>query len=455
MNKNKGITLLALVITMIVLLMLAGVTLEIVIGSNGIIEKAEKTISENDKKNAKEDIELVISEFAKEYYLKDTKENLFDYLAKKLPPSKDYETLNKAKLSVDANGDVTYSKDNNTYMFSVDKNGKVQPRISGLYAKNGTMSKTWDELIEEGIITVTDGILTKVEGKENELQGKIVVDETVTTIGGSAFNNCTKLTEVNLPCSVTRICGSAFQNCTSLTTVNIPKEITALETGTFASCEKLEKIYIPKGISTIGMCNFYGCKNLTIYAMDFYSNNIPDGWVSDWNSNYPVIWADSYEVPDSYTYSFDASYTSEDDVMAYIYPKEGTNGNEILFTGKGCAANISNFPITDKNIVSAKIASGITSFAWLLGGCKDLKEVILPGTLTGIGPYSFNGCTNLMNITIPSSVNNMSYCIFDGWTAEQTIHIKGKKENSSNWDKNSCPVEGWRGNATLCWDCPH
>lgn len=293
MRKNQGITLLALIITIIVLLLLSGVTLNIISGGNGIIEKVEKTIRVNDKKNAKEDIELVISDYAKEYYLKDTKGNLFDYLAQELAPSKDYKTLSKANLSFDANGDVTYTKDNNTYMFSVDKNGKVQPRISGLYAQDGTMSKTWDKLIEEEIITVTDGTLTKVEGKENELQGKLVVDETVTTIGGYAFADCRKLTEVKLPYSTIRICNGAFAGCTDLTNINIPNQITELEPTTFASCKKLAKIYIPKGVSTIGGCNFYGCSSLTIYAIDFYSSNIPEGWVTDWNCGCTVIWADS------------------------------------------------------------------------------------------------------------------------------------------------------------------
>ncbi len=42
MKKQRGITLIALVITIIVLLILAGVTLNLVIGENGIIRTAEQ-----------------------------------------------------------------------------------------------------------------------------------------------------------------------------------------------------------------------------------------------------------------------------------------------------------------------------------------------------------------------------------------------------------------------------
>ena len=46
MNKkyrnNKGITLIAMVVTIIVLIVLAGVTINLVIGENGIITKAKE-----------------------------------------------------------------------------------------------------------------------------------------------------------------------------------------------------------------------------------------------------------------------------------------------------------------------------------------------------------------------------------------------------------------------------
>ena len=40
-TKNKGITLIALVITIIVLLILAGVTINLTLGENGIFKTAE------------------------------------------------------------------------------------------------------------------------------------------------------------------------------------------------------------------------------------------------------------------------------------------------------------------------------------------------------------------------------------------------------------------------------
>ena len=61
MNRNrqeKGITLIALVITIIVLLILAGVSLRLVAGNEGILGRAEKAVTKNDEASAREKLEL-------------------------------------------------------------------------------------------------------------------------------------------------------------------------------------------------------------------------------------------------------------------------------------------------------------------------------------------------------------------------------------------------------------
>ena len=61
-NKNKGITLIALIITIIVLLILAGVTLNMVMGDSGIFGKANKASEQTQISNAKEIIRMQVLE---------------------------------------------------------------------------------------------------------------------------------------------------------------------------------------------------------------------------------------------------------------------------------------------------------------------------------------------------------------------------------------------------------
>ena len=57
-QKNKGITLIALVITIIVLLILVGVTITTLTGDNGILNKAEQAKIKTEEEQLKEEIKL-------------------------------------------------------------------------------------------------------------------------------------------------------------------------------------------------------------------------------------------------------------------------------------------------------------------------------------------------------------------------------------------------------------
>ena len=71
---------------------------------------------------------------------------------------------------------------------------------------------------------------------------KIIIADTVTTIGASAFVNCESLTEIIIPESVTHIGASAFQSCTSLTKIVIPDSVTTIGNYVFKYCTSLTTI---------------------------------------------------------------------------------------------------------------------------------------------------------------------------------------------------------------------
>lgn len=70
MKNQKGITLVALVITIIVLLILAGVSLSLVAGENGILGRATGAAATAEMAEAKQEIELAIAD-AQMSYLSD------------------------------------------------------------------------------------------------------------------------------------------------------------------------------------------------------------------------------------------------------------------------------------------------------------------------------------------------------------------------------------------------
>ena len=127
----------------------------------------------------------------------------------------------------------------------------------------------------------------------------ITIPDSVTEIGSSAFSGCSSLTAIdvevgnnnytsvngvlfnkgktelicypagktdksyNIPNSVTSIGYSAFINCTSITSITIPDSVTSIDGSAFGGCSSLKSITIPNSVTSIGYYAFYGCTSLT------------------------------------------------------------------------------------------------------------------------------------------------------------------------------------------------
>ena len=85
MKSQKGITLVALVITIIVLLILAGVSISLVLGNNGVLTQASNAVDTNEKATVKQDVEMGIASCTANYWAAYSSNTAVDY--------KDYVTV--------------------------------------------------------------------------------------------------------------------------------------------------------------------------------------------------------------------------------------------------------------------------------------------------------------------------------------------------------------------------
>ncbi|MBR3152403.1 MAG: hypothetical protein IKF52_02160, partial [Clostridia bacterium] len=67
LKRHKGITLIALVITIIVLLILAGVTIAMVVGDNGILKRSNEAKDETTIAKIQEEVDLAVADLVIEY----------------------------------------------------------------------------------------------------------------------------------------------------------------------------------------------------------------------------------------------------------------------------------------------------------------------------------------------------------------------------------------------------
>ena len=306
--EQEGITLIALIITIIVMLILVGVTINMAL-NGGLFGYAKQGVRDTENKKAEEEAlasgKVTIN--GKEYdsinaYLESikgtdgtkTEENLTltkswtcsngGVWSEAIPAGEKvegniianlYTTGNKLDLteeiSVDLYKLVIEGTGKMGTIATIDEGGKIQAGYAWLKniketeelydkVKNGELdlstvdfSKLSDGVfietveIKEGITSMPDGAFYFCGNLKN-----IQIANSVNDIGRYAFSG-TALTNVNLPSSLKTIKEYAFW-ASSLTSIEIPESVTRIEGGAVLWSSKLKKITVGKNVQNIGEC---------------------------------------------------------------------------------------------------------------------------------------------------------------------------------------------------------
>lgn len=136
MKKQKGITLIVLVVTIIVLLIIAGATIAILTGDSGILKKGEESANKTDKQTATEIMNLKITNAQMQCYAETQKMPNLQYLADRLCEDldkdieyvrlkeKEVATIERIKISSEEDTILTKLKEY-SYEFEIDSELKL------------------------------------------------------------------------------------------------------------------------------------------------------------------------------------------------------------------------------------------------------------------------------------------------------------------------------------------
>ena len=131
----------------------------------------------------------------------------------------------------------------------------------------------------DGIYYNFSGTNAEVTNGDELYTGSVVIPETVmyngtaypvTSIGESAFYNCSGLTSVDVPNSVTSIGGYAFYGCSNLKSIYLPC-VTSISGYAFYRCN-FERITLGSSITNIERLAFLGGQNATFNSRKGNSN---------------------------------------------------------------------------------------------------------------------------------------------------------------------------------------
>ena len=225
-----------------------------------------------------------------------------------------------------------------------------------------------------------------------------VIAEGVTSIGDSAFCNCTSLTSVTIPNSVTSIGEFAFRGCSSLTSVTIPNSVTSIGDGAFASCTSLTGIRVTEGNS-----------HYSSDASGVLFNKDKTTLVQC-----PGAFA-AYTIPDSVTSIGGSAFRGCSSLTSVTIPDSVTSFGSDAF--QGCTS-----------LTSVTIPDSVTSIGgWAFYYCTSLTSVTIPDGVTSIGGWAFYNCTSLTSVTIPDSVTSIGMSAFEDCTSLTDVYYAGSE----------------------------
>lgn len=248
----------------------------------------------------------------------------------------------------------------------------------------------------------------------------VTIPNTVTTIGAYAFQKCYNLTNVSLPNSLTTIRSAAFINCTSLASIEIPNSVIVLEQKAFWGCSSLTSFVIPNTVTSIGASTFEDCSGLTTITIPSSVTTINDYAFKG------CVNLKSVHISDITAWchiNFGLNYASPLRYAKHLYLNGEEIKNLVIPTSVTCIGHEAF--INCENLVSVTLPETITRIPVAFCGCTNLTSVFFPNTITHIDG-SFEGCSSLKKIILPNSVLYVSGGSFSGCSALSSITIGSK-----------------------------
>lgn len=324
----------------------------------------------------------------------------------------------------------TKNPDNHTYSEDCYKelsNGKKVyfcvecGRIKGEVNEKGTCgdSLTW-EIRDSDVLCITGiGAMADYDiDNPAPWSGKNIrycrLGKGITSIGASAFENCTSLEIIELEEGITSINGYAFYGCTSLKELELPKSLKSIGENAFEGCTSLQKVTAYPKLTSLKNTSFRKCSALTIR-----------GYEGSYIQEYATEKKISFESMGKWgTCGYSAEW----------YLIDGT----LTISG---ANNMADYSETNKapwtglnitKIVVEKYISTIGNYAF--AGLSEVTEITLPTTVYEIGDYAFKNCAGLKSVEIPNSLELgiISEGMFYGCTSLETIKLPDNIQKIEN-----------------------
>jgi hypothetical protein len=249
--------------------------------------------------------------------------------------------------------------------------------------------------------------------------GSYTIPNSVTSMGDSAFRECTSLASVTIGDSVFSIGKEVFQQCSSLTNVTMGDSIRNIDDWAFVGCEHLNNVTIGTSVTNIGMNAFALCSSITSLTIPNSVTSVGEQafWDCE-NLTSVTIGAGVTNIdPGAFGFCGRLSTIIVDALNAAFSTVDGVlfNKNQTTLVeypgGKGASYTIPNAVTT------------IGQFAF--PACTGLTNVTMPNSVTSIEGWAFSDCSGLISITMGSGLTTIEDYAFSTCPSLSAVNFKG------------------------------
>ncbi len=216
---------------------------------------------------------------------------------------------------------------------------------------------------------------------------KVVIPNTVKSIGAKAFYNCTSLNDVGIDViqsQLETIKDEAFYN-TAITTFAITPLVTNIGAGAFYAAKQLRYVGIMGNthLTTIGTSAFANCISLEEFEIPSTVTSLGGGIFNACKA------LETVSLPDNLT-------TIPDYMFAYTYALKSIN-----LPASVTSIGLQAFQRSALESIDLKSVTSIGERAFEY--CNGLTSVTIPSSVTTIDVLAFNGCENLASVNIQNT----------------------------------------------------
>lgn len=254
---------------------------------------------------------------------------------------------------------------------------------------------------------------------------EVSVGENVLLIGEYAFEECSSLETVSFRGSGPSLLGSgAFYSCTNLKSIILPPDLVSIGEFAFGECSSLGEIKIPDDVTYIGEGVFYNCISLSLIELE---NNLKYSICDH------ALCAVDSQSRNTTLIAFPAACTDSKGayVTDYTIPATIDDVREYAFSG----SHIKNLTISPgmtaismlafaemkylENVDIPKTISKIDYGAFM--DCTSLKSVDVGVNTYLIGSMAFSGCTSLTKVVLHENLNTIGTLTFSNTSIESIV----------------------------------